>query len=115
MQDQQETQPTTQAGLCENCLPDATVWATSTPDGNLGPKSYFLLIHDNGTQIAFELQYHAKDKKVVAVPYRPDDYSYTRHDACDHERGECIDDTEEAYEQIRIDEAAVKASYVEER
>lgn len=73
---QEEQQPVTQAGLCENCLPNATVWATSTPAGNFGPKSYFLLIHDGETQIAFELKYDKKEKKIIAEPYRPDDYSY---------------------------------------
>lgn len=109
----QQEQPTTQAGQCENCLPDATVWATSTPAGNLGPKSYFMLIHDGETQIAFELRYDQRDKKIVAVSYRPDDYSYTMHDGCDHDNDECIEDDPDFQEKLQIDNAAVAAGYVE--
>lgn len=100
---------TTQPGQCENCLPDATIWATSTPSA--GPKSYFMKIKDGETEVFFELKHYAKDKKIIAEPYRPADYDYTMHDSCDHEHDECIMETDEFLEQEYIDRKARDAGY----
>ena len=107
MQHEEYTQQS--QGLCENCLPDATVWATSTRRG--GPKSYFVLIKDGDEQIAVELIYTKEDKKITVEPYRTQDYHYTMHDACDHERGECIENDPDFIEQEYIDTKAIIAGY----
>lgn len=103
-------QQKTQKGQCENCLPDATVWATSTPTS--GPKSYFVLIKDGDQQIALEIKYSQADKAVTADIYTPGDYSYTLHDHCDHANLECVEDDPDFQEQLRIDEAADRAGVV---
>jgi hypothetical protein len=97
-------------GLCENCLPDATIWATSTPD--VGPKSYFVLIKDGDRRIALEVKVGEEGRAVTADVYTPQDYDYTIHDACDHENGECIENDPDFQQQEWIDTKLFLAGYV---
>lgn len=100
-------------GQCEQCLPDATVWATSTP--RVGPKSYFVLIKDGDTQIALEIKYNKADKAVTADVYTPQDYDYTIHDGCDHENNECIEDDLDFQERAQLDTKLFNAGYKDQR
>ena len=96
----------------EVMTPNAVCWSTSTPE--FGPKSYFILIkEDNGTQIPLEVKWDAAQCKVTADVYRPEDYDYTIHDACDHEDGVCIEDSPEFQEDFQRDAELRRMGYKE--
>jgi hypothetical protein len=99
-------------GQCEQCLPDATVWATSTPI--VGPKSYFILIKDGEVQIPLEIKVDNAGKggkAVTADVYTPQDYDYTIHDACNHDEDECIEDDPDFQEKAYLDSKLFNAGY----
>lgn len=77
--------------------PEARLWQVERRVG--GPTSYFIVIVDGEKEIPFELKHDPVLNSFQADGYSTNDYDYTVHDACDHEAGYCVCETDDYISQ----------------